>query len=575
MERARSTLTRDAGIAALLAVTLGAVWTVRDWPALSVLHLPDTDDVMRLQQVRDWVDGQRFADLVQHRLGAGLAMHWSRVADLVPAAAIRGLTPLLGRPAAELATVIAWPLLLFAVALFLVARIARALAAPAVTATSAAPAATATPAAPAATATLVAAIAYPATTIFLPGRIDHHGLQVVFLLGAVLALLGPPARIRGAAIGVLAAASMAVGLETAPLFVAIGAIAVVAWIAGHAGARDRLLGLAIGAATALCIARGIFASDAFAYPACDGFTLDAWRAGMTGSLGLIALPCLPRTTIRTRIAATGIVGVVVALAAIVVVPRCLSPYGAVDPALARIWLAHVAEAQSLLAADPGVAIGYAGLSIMGVLATVRLACLTDHRGWTALLVVQSAALAVTALQLRGAYAGAMLAAPALAATIAQARRAGGVRLVGAWLASAGMLYPIAAQALPPRQTTAAPIGPRGDCIGPTLLSWLAVLPPGTVMAPIDAGAYAIAATPDRLVAAPYHRNGPGNLAMFAFYGGTPAQAMAIARRWRIDYVVACAAMPAGPMATAIGHGAPPGLATIAVMPDGARLLHVR
>ena len=436
---------------------------------------------------------------------------------------------------------IAWPLMLFAVALFLVARIARMLAAPA------------------STATLVAAIAYPATTIFLPGRIDHHGLQVVFLLGAVLALLGPPTWRRGLAIGALAAASMTVGLETAPLFVAVGGVATAAWIVDPAGARQRLVGLAIGAGAGLWLARSVFASDAFAYPACDGFTLDAWRAGMAAGIGILVLTAVSPRTVRGRMIAAGGIGGLVAIAAIVVAPRCLSPYGAVNPVLARIWLAHVAEAQSLFAADPGTAIGYAGLSIAGIVATARLTRTAGAPRMDALLIVQLAAIAVTAMQLRGAYAGAMLAAPALAATIADARRAGGIRLAGAWLVSAGMLYPIAAQALPARRAMSAATGPRGDCAGPALLSRLAALPPGTVMAPIDAGAYAIGATSDRLVAAPYHRNGAGNLAMFAFYGGRPAEARAIVRAWHVDYVVACAAMPAGPAATAIDRGRSPGL----------------
>ena len=48
-------------------------------------------------------------------------------------------------------------------ALFLIARIARSIGGPAI----------------ARTAVIVAAIAYPVTTIFLPGRIDHHGLQAL------------------------------------------------------------------------------------------------------------------------------------------------------------------------------------------------------------------------------------------------------------------------------------------------------------------------------------------------------------------------------------------------------------
>ena len=47
--------------ALLLALGIGAVWALRDWSALTELRLSDTDDLMRLQQVRDWIGGQAFA----------------------------------------------------------------------------------------------------------------------------------------------------------------------------------------------------------------------------------------------------------------------------------------------------------------------------------------------------------------------------------------------------------------------------------------------------------------------------------------------------------------------------------
>lgn len=47
------------------------------------LVLPDTDDAMRLVQIRDLLAGQGWFDMSQHRLmppnGAG--MHWSRLVD--------------------------------------------------------------------------------------------------------------------------------------------------------------------------------------------------------------------------------------------------------------------------------------------------------------------------------------------------------------------------------------------------------------------------------------------------------------------------------------------------------------
>src|SRR5690348_13799793 len=65
---------------------------------IGAMHFPfatdyvgeDSDDVMRLVQVRDLIAGQGWFDLTQHRLGleGGTPMHWSRLVDLPIAALI-------------------------------------------------------------------------------------------------------------------------------------------------------------------------------------------------------------------------------------------------------------------------------------------------------------------------------------------------------------------------------------------------------------------------------------------------------------------------------------------------------
>ena len=219
----------------------------------------------------------------------------------------------------------------------------------------------------------------------------------------------------------------------------------------------------------------------------------------------------------------------------------------VDPMLVRLWLGKVGEAQPLFAAAPGVAIGYAGVMVAGIAATAwRLHVTRDNR-WIALLLLQSAALALTCVQLRGAYAGAMLAAPGLASVIAEARRRGTGWLAGAWIVSAGMLYPLAAEALtrhdagPPGGQQGRQLGGRGgaSCTSPEALATLGNLPPGRLLAPLDLGAYAIGATRLNVVGAPYHRNNAGNLAVYRFFLGGPDQAAAIARKWGVSYVALC------------------------------------
>ena len=543
---ARPAFRRDALIAVLLALVLGAAWTWADWSNLQALRLPDTDDVVRLQQVRDWLAGQSFADVSQHRLAGGLAMHWSRLPDLVPAALIALLTPLVGAQAAEMASVIVWPLALFAVALLLVARIARALGTEAVTATT------------------VAAIAFPATTLFMPGRIDHHGLQMVLLLGAVLAGVRTPSAGAGVATGLLAAASLTVGLEFAPLLAALGMVAVAEWIAGRDRAGERLQGLGVGALVGLAAAKGVFATSGWDYPACDGFTGAAWRAAVAVAPVPLVLALLDTRASgwRARLGAAVGVAALAGVVAAMLSPACLSPYGGVDPTLARLWLAEVGEAQPLFAASPGTAFAAAGLLIVGLACAVGQWRATRDWGWAVLLACQVAALAVTMTALRGSYAGALLAAPALAAAIADARARGALRLATAWAASAGMLYPIAAEALTPVNADAE--AGRGDCASPAMLRALNELPAGVAMAPVDAGAYLLAGTGQRVVAAPYHRNNAGNRAAYAFYLGDAARARGVAGAWRVDYALSCAAMPGAARATPL-----PGWRRLRTLPDGA------
>lgn len=550
----RAGLWQDLAGATVLAALLCAIWSVQAWPALRELHLPDTDDAVRLQQIRDWLAGQRFGDLAQHRLGAppGLEMHWSRLPDLGPAAIIRVSELWAGRTAAELTAVIAWPALLFAAALALAARIARAL-----TGSDAV----------AATALVLAALAYPATTVFMPGRIDHHGLQMVLVLLVAHRLLprvarsgagtdGPepasldlarrvratPAEDRagGVIAGLGTAASLTIGLETAPLLAAAAGMLVLEWI--RRGRTDaRLLGFGAALVAGLLLAGLALRTSGWDYPACDGFTRQFWRAAMAAATAplLLGLVGSRLTGVGARAGTAALLSAAALAGALAASPECLHPYGGVDPLLAHAWLSGVAEAQPLFAAPPADAIGYAGLMVAGIVAASALALRTRSPGWTALLALQVTALVVTSVQLRGAYAGALLAVPALAATIEAARRRGLPAVLAAWLVSAGITYPLLARRLP--QPAAAPGFAPAGCDQRSAISRLAALPPGRLLASIDLGAYALAETRHQVIAAPYHRNTAGNRALLFVVQAPTAQAAQTLRRWRVDYLALCPA----------------------------------
>ncbi|MGJ3628675.1 hypothetical protein AB5I41_20390 [Sphingomonas sp. MMS24-JH45] len=74
-------------LAAAILLAIGAADVAR-------LRFLDPDDAMRLLEVRDWLAGQSWWDVGQHRLNGGdFPMHWSRLVDLPLAAAMALLDP--------------------------------------------------------------------------------------------------------------------------------------------------------------------------------------------------------------------------------------------------------------------------------------------------------------------------------------------------------------------------------------------------------------------------------------------------------------------------------------------------
>jgi len=567
----RRTFYGDALGAIALAALLALAYSARNWHQLTALRLPDTDDVMRLQQIRDWLAGQSFFDLSQHRLAGGLPMHWSRLPDLVPAGLILALAPTLGRHAAELVAVIAWPTILFAAALLLAARLTRWLA-PEM----------------GGVAVILMAVAFPATTMFVPGRIDHHNFQIVLLLATALALVRPASWQSGAIAGTATVASVAIGLETLPLLVAAGVWLTIEWIRTQPGADARMQGFAASLVAGLFVAGIALRPDQWAYPACDAFTAIFFRvalaaAGAAATLALSSrLAAAPSRRAQIAIAS----GSIATLSAVLAAPQCLSPYGNIDPLLAHLWLSRVGEAQPLVGAPLTLAIGEAGLMLTGIVATCWQCHQSRDTRWSALLTLQVAALGVTLLQMRGVNLGAPLAVPALAATIGAARRRGTIWALAVWPLAAGSVYPFAAQAIPlVLGTSEAPFKASRSCTTPEALAAIAALPPGTIMAPLDPGPYILAASAHRVIAAPYHRNNAGNRASYDFFLGSPMAAWAVAHRWHADYVLLCddsltelapAEQPRDAMLTRLRERRPPAwLAPIEVRSAGVHIWRVR
>jgi hypothetical protein len=530
-----------------------------------VPRFTDTDDVMRMVTVMDLVGGQAWQDTVEHRDNApyGAPMHWSRLVDAPIAGLIMVLRPIIGTPAAEIIASRLWPPLMLLGLLVLSVAFCRQLLGPG---------------------HQLPAVALPVLSIvvlgeFSPGRVDHHNVQMILTTGLMLATIaGRSQAIAAIAAGLLAATSLAVGIETLPfILVAIIAFSLF-WVRdGAAGANTRRFAIAFAAGSTLHLLLATPPS-LYAAGACDALSATyVLGAALAGGALLVATLIGGSLDAARRLALIGLLGITAGAITLTLFPHCIAgPYANLDPRMYQLLVAGVPEAQPLwvrAATDPAAALSFAFAPFLGLIILVW--CVARTRGdrqidWLVLLLFLSFASIVTVLQVRGARLAIMPAIPAGAWLIVAARnrflsRAGpgrGAALLASWLLFAG----IAQSAMPSfasqlaRGTPDVPKGPAStamsaapDCFAAPAYQHLAALPKGNVMAPMALGAYILIFTDDGVTAAGYHRNTGGALDVDDFLNAGEGVAHDIAGRRGLDYVVTCDGLPE----MALGVGAKP------------------
>lgn len=514
------TRTSPLTLALVLTVLLTAGWAAIGWAQLSQLALPDSDDMARLAQIRDWLAGQGFADLTQYRLGGpgGVAMHWSRLPDLVPAGLIALLTPLLGATRAELVAVVFWPEALLLAHLLLAGAIARRLnGAQSI-------------------AMLLAALAFPAVALFLPGRIDHHGLQIVLVEAQLLLLLDRRLLPAGAS----GAASLLVGLETAPVLLALMAALALDWVR----APRPIAGFGLGWLMVTLAGVLLLRPRGWAEGACDSFTPGLFALMLIGGGAWLLLaglaPRLPDG--RWRLGAGFAIALLALACGITAAPLCFaSPYGATDPLLRQIWPGAVGEMGGAFAQHPGTVLAWLGLAVAGLLAGIADWRRSPERPWLYPVAAIGVSVLAAFVQIRAGSFGAAVAAPVLAGFVARAQSQGARVALPAWLAATGLFWQALGMGGPGagRPLASAASARGAGCTDARTLEQLDRLAPGTLAAPIEMGAYALGLTGHKVLAAPYHRNNRGNRAMYDLFLLPVAEARYQATLWTVDYVALC------------------------------------
>jgi hypothetical protein len=517
------------------------------WPAINsgVFDAMAADDAMRLVEVRDLIGGQNWFDLFQYRLDPpGASMHWSRLVDLPLAASILLLKPLLGMHGAEAVTLFLYPLLLLAVALVLVAAIARQMSGSIANAQI--------------TAVVLAVLSAPALIHFRPGAIDHHNAQIVLLLAVVL-LTSQIERsaVKAALGGVAASLSLAIGVEMLPAIAAVGlaVFGLLIWRGASVARQAGAFGAAL-AASSLLLTPVLLPLSALTSQVCDAFGGPVLLLLAGGGISLVVMASIDRihSALRLRLVTGAASAIVLVGAFLSLYAGCLtSPYGHLDPLVISLWNDKVAESISLatmLQLAPQKVLGFYGFPLltMGLASAALVRSDPDDRfRWILGIMTLAALIGLAVWEMRVTAAASMVAAPLFAASLAvlwPALASGRSLILLALAVSPASLAALGLAARPlidmvfqPPMMIAEP--DASTCRTVSDVASMARLPKGRVMAPVDLGPMILAATDHAVFAAPYHRNNDGIVAQLRLMLAPLPAARQILRDHRVDYVVTC------------------------------------
>jgi len=529
------------------ALLLGLAWLLaafqllaQNW-AETALTLSDTDDAMRLAQLRDWLGGQGWYNLHQGRVAGGYESHWSRLID----AGLAGTLWISGRFAepvvAERLMVTVWPMLWLLPTMAGTAAIAWRIAGHQA----------------ALVALLMAVIGLPALHQFRPGRIDHHNVQIAFAVLTVAATVWSD-RVRWAAIaaGAVTGFALAIGLECLPYLMVCAAAFAVRCIVDPKGAHAAGcygMALAAGSIAGFFV---IVGPDRWMHGVCDQIAINWVALTVGGGAGLALAARFTSERVAVRCASVLVVGAIATVLFIAIEPRCLrGPYAMMDPAAWPIWLAHVREMKplvSLMAESPLTGIAVATFPAAALLAALILARTHKLRRDFGFIVATAAfvmAAVTTFAAIKSASYATWLAMPLVACFALHLfrllrlespvpRAAVGVLLTPAVLSLGAVTI-----------ANAAGIG-REDgfhraetpvCFQNQSYAALAQLPAGVVATDVNYGPFVLALSRHSVVTAPYHRLSSAIVAAHRAFASPPEQARAMLAGLRADYVAVCGA----------------------------------
>jgi MFS family permease len=511
------------------------------WSGINSFGLIDTDDNMRMSQVRALLAGQDWYDLRQYKLNVpiGADIHWSRFVDLPLAGLILVARPFVGGANAELFAITLAPMLPMLLLLWSIALTAR---------------------------RLIERRAYPLALValffagstaamFMPTRLDHHGWQLA-ILALLIAGLADPRRARGGAtVGVATALSLAIGLELLIYLALAGCAIVLFWIID--GEQRRRLGayaLTLSGGTALAFA--LFASNANRMAVCDALSPVWLSDALLGGAILFVLSILAPGSWQRRLALAAGAGIVIAAFHASMWPHCLTRLEGVSPEVEELWLSNVREARPIYRHGWRTAAFIITLPVTGGIGWLLLIWLArrDNDRLRRTIAAALPAFAATALlfwQTRTGPAAQMMSMVGSAGLVwvltpwALALKIPIVRVIapaavivlglGGTMILLDQFYP----AKPPSVRDRAISKANRLCNHLPAYKPIAQQPPGMIFTFVDLGPRVITLTKHKAIIGPYHRNGEQIADVMKAFRGTADEARVYVDKYRSDYLLTC------------------------------------
>jgi hypothetical protein len=533
-----------------------AAWLIASkWNAIGWYALPDTDDNIRMAQVRGLLHGQGWFDLRQYKLDPpnGASIHWSRLVDLPLAGIILAVRPFTDWLTAEKIAAAIAPLLPMGVGLFATAVAARRLVAPLAFVLACA----------------ILLCGQSTIGMWTPLRVDHHGWQIALMLVTVCGLVDPRAARGGAIAGTSVAASLVIGLEMLPQIAAAGGAIALMWAADRRQA-PRLLAFSVTLAGVAALGYAGFASNDNRQLRCDALT-PIWLSVVFvgGAIGTgLALSPARSPWLRLLLAA----GAGAALLAfyVIVWPQCVGPLERLSPELQRLWFSHIREARPTYRLEWKLALSLLAMPVAGMIGSGIALWQARHtpellRAWAGATAVAASAFALLFWQIRAGPVAQALAAPGgamlgwLLLSRVQAWKHMIPRVFGVvalFVISSGLVVQFslevgqwvleqipnsqAQKAKAKESKRAADVSARCSTL-PALVP-IERIPATTVLTFIDMGPRLINTTHHSAIAGPYHRNQAALLDVIHAWRGSPAVAHDVVVRHHIGMVLICPGM---------------------------------